>query len=344
MIDALGFEPQFLDHLAPIWRALPDRGRFLVTPALMDYAASRGIEAESIDADYLRHSSAPPKAHPGDGPAALTASIGDIKVGRRLGYRRFAFMEHGIGQAYLGERGFSARHPSYAGGQDREDVELFLCPNEYSAALWRASYSQARVEVVGSPRLDSLPTRLSDGKTTVAISFHWPAHVSTEADSAIGTYWPVLRELAEAYNVIGHAHPKGDWPQRMKRIYDRAGIEFVPDFADVCRRADLYVCDNSSTLYEFASTGRPVVVLNGRQYRKHIQHGLRFWDAADVGIQVDEPAGLVPSVERALRDEEPKQTAREAALDVVYAYRTGGAERAAAAVVAWLSERQAVAA
>ena len=27
----------------------------------------------------------------------------------------------------------------------------------------------------------------------------------------------------------------------------------MPDFDEVCRRADLYICDNSSSLYEFAA-------------------------------------------------------------------------------------------
>src|SRR5690349_18098515 len=44
-LDALAFERQFVDHLAPLWRALPEavRGRFLVDPALVDHAMKRGI-------------------------------------------------------------------------------------------------------------------------------------------------------------------------------------------------------------------------------------------------------------------------------------------------------------
>ena len=60
-------------------------------------------------------------------------------------------------------------------------------------------------------------------------------------------------------------------PREAIRFYEAHGIEYVPDFDDVLRRADVYACDNSSTLYEFASTGRPVVVLNAPWYRwKHI--------------------------------------------------------------------------
>lgn len=332
-IDFLGFERQFIDHAAPVWAAMRDHGQFLTTCALADHARSRGIEPTIIDADGLRQGSPPPKAAPGPGPMAFAVSIGDIKVGRRLGYRRFVFMEHGAGQAYAGDQ-HGARHPSYAGGADREDVELFLVPNEYSAALWRAAYPAAQVEVVGSPRLDGLPRRGPGPGPVVAISFHWPGFVAPEAENALGHFLPVLRELGERFTVIGHAHPKADWPVRMQRVYARAGIPFVADFDDVCRQADVYVCDNSTTLFEFAATGRPVVVLNSPRYRRNIHHGGRFWDWADVGIQVDEPANLVASIDRALFDGIEQQANREAALELVYAYRSGGAERAARAIEA----------
>lgn len=341
-MDFLAFEPQFLDHAAPVWLAMPEstRGRFLVDVSLMERAALRGIDAEPIDAGAVRASSRVPKANPGEGPMAFVVSIGDTKVGRRLGYRRFAYMEHGAGQAYIGQRGMAARQASYAGGIDREDTELFLVPNEYAANLWREAYPDARVEVIGSPRLDTLPARRIDPiapAPTIAISFHWPAFVAPESDTALGHYLAALPDLANRFHLIGHAHPKGDWPQRMARLYRRAGIEFVPDFDEVCRRADLYVCDNSSTIFEFASTGRPVVLLNSPYYRRDVHHGLRFWSAAHVGLQVDQPRDLVPTIARTLEDSGDLFAAREDALSIVYAYRTGAAERAARAIEAWAS-------
>jgi hypothetical protein len=236
---------------------------------------------------------------------AFVASIGDTKIARRLGYRRFAFIEHGAGQAYVGQAGPNGRNPSYAGGIDREDTELFLVPNEYSAQLWHAAYPDATVEIVGCPRLDTLPARQLDPiapGTTIAVSFHWPAYVCPESGTSVGTFGPALADLAKRFHVIGHAHPKGDWPERMQRVYRKAGIEFVRDFDEVCRRADLYAVDNSSTLFEFAATGRPVVVLNGQDYRRNVHHGGRFWDWATVGLQVDDPARLGDTIEEALAD------------------------------------------
>lgn len=341
MLDVVACEPQFIDHAAPVWHALPAaaRGRFLTDARLLERAAARGIAAEGIPPDRIRAGVAP-KARPGNGPQAFVVSIGDTKVARRLGYRRFAFMEHGAGQTYLMPGG--VRHPSYAGGGDRGDTELFLVPNEYSAGAWRRAYPDARAEIVGCPKLDMLPAR-EPGPTTVAISFHWPAFVAPESDTVLGDYLPVLPDLARRFRMIGHAHPKGDWPDRMSTIYRRAGIEFVRDFDEVCRRADVYVCDNSSTLFEFAATGRPVVVLNGPRYRRNVHHGGRFWDWAPVGINVDQAGELVDAIDRALLDPEPVALERERVLDLVYAYRTGAAGRAAAAITGWLGQ-QAVAA
>jgi hypothetical protein len=355
-MDAFAGERQFLDHLAPVWRLLPPqhRGRLFVAAPLHLRALEMGLEAEAIDAEALRRSSLPPKARPGDGPVAFVTSIGDTKIARRLGYRRFVFMEHGAGQAYIGDRDpMTQRHPSYAGGLDRDDVGLFLVPNEYSAGLWRRAYPTARVDVVGCPKLDDLPLRTPGLGPTVAISFHWPGFTCPEADTALGHYLRVLPELAAAFpgRVIGHAHPKADWPARLARHYRRAGIPFVDDFGDVCRQADVYVCDNSSTIFEFAATGRPVVVLNSPRYRREVNHGLRFepsagcqlrqglhfCGAAHVGVQVDRPDELVPGIGRALRDEPIDREARERALESVYPIRQGAGHAAAAAITSWLA-------
>jgi len=116
------------------------------------------------------------------------------------------------------------------------------------------------------------------------------------------------------------------------------GIEVVESFAEVCRRADVFIADNTSALYEFAAIGRPVVVLNAPFYRRNVHHGLRFWEAADVGIQVDRADALLPAVAHALGDPPERRAAREAALAIVYGYRSGAAQRAAQAISAWLAD------
>ena len=122
--------------------------------------------------------------------------------------------------------------------------------------------------------------------------------------------------------------------------YRRAGIEVMADFADVCRRSDLLVFDNSSVGFEFASTGRPVVCLEPYHYRRGVHHGLRFWDAIP-GLVCQDRAGvpdavsLTAIVERALEDPPEAQEAREQAVKLVYAHRSGAAERAAKVLLDW---------
>ena len=263
---------------------------------------------------------------PDDDQMALVASHADSVRAKRKRIPRIVLAQHGAGQSY------SDHHPCYAGGSKNDHVSLFLTPNEHSAQRWRSAYPSARVEVVGCPRLDSLPARVGSGPPVIAISTHWDGRHVPEARSA----WPwlvrSLPALAERYELIGHCHPKrNDIP----RWYRSHGIEYVPTFDEVCRRADLYICDNSSTLFEFASTGRPVVVIDAPSYRPEATHGLRFWDAADVGVRIPATGDLIEAVAHALADPPDVAARREAALDIVYAYRTGAGPRAAEAIQDW---------
>jgi len=300
LVDCFASESHFADHLRPVYRQLKHRGDF--------------HESHSVHADTSH--------------AVVVASYGDVKRVRKLGYTRIARMEHGAGQSY------GTAHGSYAGGKDHDDVSLFLMPNHYSADLWQKAYPAARVEVVGSPKLDTLPTR-QPGPPVVALGFHWDCYLVPETVSAFQHYRYVLPELAAAHTLLGHGHPRGIiGPPSLKRRYRRAEIPLVEDFNEVCRQADLYICDNSSSMYEFASTGRPVVVLNQPMYRRNVHHGLRFWDAIP-GVEVNQPGELLDAVALALEDAPPQQQQREAALAQVYAFREGAAQRAADILRDW---------
>ena len=298
-IDAIAGEEHFVDHLAPVWRALGPRGRFLTIPRLVDHARSRGVAAVAIG-----------EVEPGPGPT-MVASHGDLVRGRRLHRGPFALFQHGAGQSY------GNGHPSYPGGWDNDDVGLFLSPNDYATERWASVYPDALAYTVGSPRLAALPHREGSPDGTVAIGFHWNCHLVSETRTAFPAYRMAIAALARSgHRVLGHGHPR--ILEELRPTYARLGIEVVADFDEVCRRADLYVCDNSSTLFEFAATGRPVVVLNAPWYRRGVDHGLRFWSAADVGIQVERGEDLIPAVERALADPPQLRAARRRALRLVY--------------------------
>lgn len=327
-IDVLASQTHFVDHLAPVWAALPEeeRGTFYY----IGHAQPRAVEG-------MVYARKPPQS---SGPT-LVASSSDLLLSRRLG-RPSAIMEHGCGQSFGGDPRRGGTSPSYAGGRGR-DAQLFLHPGPHPAGRDRARYPNARVEIVGCPKLDSLPRKRSRSRVpVVAVSFHWDCHVSPETRSAFAQFCSQVGRLAkkdDTIRMIGHGHPRilgtAKEPLALARWYARQGIEILYSFEDVCRKADLYVNDASSTLFEFASTGRPVIAMNPDWYRRKINHGLRFWEASTVGVNIGPKDSLRDAISAALADPPEQQERREAALDLVYAYRKGSAERAAAALVDW---------
>ena len=319
-IDVLASAPHYADHLAAVFDALPadQRGSF-VTPS-------------GVVAAHVRSLGHTPSHRGEEDRPMLVAAWGDLA--RAVGLRRthVAIMEHGAGQSY-GGRPQAGGHGSYAGGRGRGAASLFLHPGEHPAERDRQAYPASRVEVVGSPYLDHLPHREGEPGRVVAFSFHFNGSVAPEAKNAFRWVWPEIMKLRDQYELLGHAHPR--LFDKVKRLYHVAGIPPVREFTDVCRRADVYVCDNSSTLFAFAATGRPVVVLNPPWYDRRVNHGLRFWDAADVGVNCNDPKDLGRAIDEALKDKPAQRKRREAALDLVYGYRTGAAKRAADVLLEW---------
>lgn len=301
----------FIDHLAPVWKAMRNRGRFCVPDGLADYARACGVDASPMSA--LPASS---------GPIAV-ASYGDLRPLAKAG-RHLILFEHGAGFT------FGISHPSYAGGlRERAYVSLFACTNDWVERADAAAIPGCRTVVVGCPKLDALTALPApeNPDPVVAVSFHWECRVAPETRSAFPHYRDALPELARRFKVIGHAHPRN--AAQMREEFTALGIEFVDDFAEVCKRADVYANDASSTLYEFAALGRPVVVLNAPWYRRKANLGLRFWDCEDVGVCVDEPGDLVAAIEYALADPGSQVRSRELAVDFVYPHIGRAAVKAA---------------
>jgi hypothetical protein len=82
------------------------------------------------------------------------------------------------------------------------------------------------------------------------------------------------------------------------------------------------------------------MVMNPPFYRRNVSHGLRFWDAAEVGLNISAPGDWARAAVKALVDPPSRQEAREAALSMVYSYREGGAQRAAQYLAEWLEVRR----
>jgi hypothetical protein len=280
-IDFFGTEPHFLSHLAPIWRALPPehQGAFTCPTGLHRHARLCGIPN--------------PVAVMGDGELLLTAAYGNFRRWARQ--RPTVLCEHGAGQSY------GNTQPSYAGGAgDRDRAVAFLVANEQAADRNRVSHPHIPTFVVGCPKLDHWTGRAARPPADlpiVALGFHWDCRIVPETRTAFPYYEPILTDLAARYRLLGHGHPRIF--RDLQSVYERAGIEPVRDFDEIQARADVYCCDNSSTLYEFAATTGPVVVLNAPWYRSCVRHGLRFWDEIP-GPQVDQPADTYRAIDEAL--------------------------------------------
>lgn len=326
-VDFLARESHHAEHIYPTWHSLPKtlRGTFYVHPKMLGQAAAAGVQAVSVeDAE--------------SGPLTLVASYCDLKLARSLG-RLVAYSEHGAGQSYAKPDGSPVGSGSYVGAHDRAGVVGVLVPGRLSAERHRASHPTIPAHEVGVPKLDALHSARPSGleKPVVAVSFHWDCRVCAETRSAYRHYVAGLKSLAKRFEVIGHGHPRV--LPHLKRHYERAGIEVVGDFEEVIERATVYAIDNSSTMYEWATLDRPVVVLNAPWYRRKVQHGLRFWSHADVGPHANTRGELPGAIEAAIEDPlGAAERRREIVRDVYVACDGRAAKRASDALRALAKE------
>jgi hypothetical protein len=311
-VRAFASRTHYLDHIAPLWTALGAPTPVLVDRGVIGHADGLGLPSEPV----LR----------GRGPCVV-ASYRDLWRARKHGYGPFILMQHGAGQSYHGDHR-SAGNPAYAGGRDHDDVALFLVPGPDPARRWAERYPKAAVVQTGLAK--PLPAREPGDGPVVAFTWHWPLGLVPETRTAWPEYRDIIPVAAERWRVIGHWHPR--WGVGVRRWYEAHGIEPVESLADVARRADVLVGDNTSAIYEFAATDRPVVLANASVYRKVVHHGLRFWEASAVGIQADTPDCLLGAIRLALMDPRGLRESRREAVRMVYAGDPAAGVRAVAAM------------
>lgn len=336
-IDFYASLTHYADHLLPIWEALEDdqRGWFYCEPRVAPALRAAGVAARVARPRGPRH-------------LVVVAGGSDAALVKRY---PVALVEHGAGQAY------DVDDPGWSGGSGRDNAVLFLCPNEVSAGRNRASYPGVPAEVVGSPRVDALrsfagtspdgwgertaeqPTmeRQPSGPPSVVFSFHHMGNgKAPECGWALPHYEEALPEVVEelrtdGFEVLGHGHPRAI--KRFARLWYSLNVEHLRTFGEVVSRGTIYACDNSSTLFEFAALGRPVVVLNAPWYRRDVDLWPRFWACADVGIQADDADELAPAVRLARLDLPEVAASRARAVAEVYPLLEGAAERSAHALL-----------
>jgi len=337
-VDFMTHERHFFDHLAPMYLALPPayQGIFYVRQPLIKHAAMRGIPAQAYGPN---RSAIIPQLRTRQASLLVAAASGDLKAAHQAG-RKCVFTQHGGGQS------FRSIHSSYAGYSGHKNVFMFLHPGDHPAMRDRQAYGNDKlIRVVGCPKLDpwhdgSLPQPEND-VPVVVFSTHWDCKVVPETRSAFWHMIPALDELAgrngKDFKLYGHGHPR--MLGQITHEYRKRGIEVIDKFEDVMAMADVYIMDHMSTLYEFASAGRggwgrPVIVMNMPLYRRKVDHGLRFWSAANVGCNVDQPEHMIEAVELAFSEDDEMKVQRIGAVHQVFKYTDGECSaRAAKAIV-----------
>lgn len=301
-IDALATEPHYLDHLRPVWDALPEERKGTL------HTRPRNIRHENT--------------------VTLVTSFKDMQAARHR-LRPVIMMEHGAGQAYA-----TSVSQAYVGAEDRHGVIGVLVPNARAEKIHVDKHPRIPAAVVGCPKLDELLFAAAPDSETAAISFHWDCHVCPETRTALPHYRPALKLVRQHLpKTLGHAHPR-IW-LHANQSYQLAGIEPVERFSEVVSRASVYVCDNSSTMFEFAALGRPVVVLNAPWYRKDVHHGGRFWEWAPIGENIESPSQLLPALERAMTDSRANEDQRQSIVSEIYPYLGSSVPRAVEAVLSF---------
>jgi len=340
-VHAYASWPHYVDHIAPIWNALHPsvKGQFVVSSTpLLDKLNSKNIEGV-----LSRHKGKVATALNNREPI-LVAGYSDLKKQRR---RPIAFLEHGAGQTYVLDDG--TIHGGYSGGKGRSSASLFLCPNDNVAKRNLRSYPDAKAVVVGCPRLDDLLQVKQEAPEkqglTVAISFHWDCILAKETGSAFKYFNKQILDFVKwchvcGIDVIGHGHPKA-WTT-LKGWWEDNGIRPVKEWEEVVGCSDVLVIDNSSIMYEAASLGMKVIVLESPEWRKNVNHGLRFWDLADVGPTVTPQGSLVNALNETQEQKWEDKRAEIAAQVYSIAPSLGrlSSGKAASALWAWAKTQE----
>lgn len=282
---------QYMEHLEPIFRRIPDES-FMT----MDY---RGLDLPIIQ----------------ESKVWVSASKADFRdyVITQPDDRLKVYMEHGTG--LQGHR--------YDTVEMMERADLILLPNEFTKLeLKSKGLMNPAAVVVGTPKMDDLISiPQPEDKTTIALSFHW-----TGSGQNWRHYEKPIIQLRKNYKLIGHAHPYV-W-SKLRNVWRRLGIEPVATFEEVVRRAWIYACDHSSTLYEWAALDRPLIKLERRNGQNLLQSsGLLYDDYQDIGITAG-PKDLEECFKACLNEPFAWQFQRKDATDALYPHLGSSSKRA----------------
>jgi len=293
----------YMDHMAPIWPYIPERMKGQWVIAAKDIEAAHKNQIPERDLHIVRGQRYRDGIPIEDNGLMLVSAAGDMTIAKKHcpGSTHLAMMEHGVGLVF-------PNNAAYAGNiGSRRFANLFLAPNSKIQALTARKFPQTPNIIIGTPKMQLLrdfrknSSRDRAKEVTVAIGFHWDGNtICPEAGNCFDYYREWLPMLNAKWKLIGHCHPRE--VNTIVPYYESMGIEYVADFEDVVRRADVYVNDCSPTMYEAAALGIPVVILNKPEFRREVDFGIRFWDYTDIGPHVNHPEELMIAIEAQLQE------------------------------------------
>lgn len=272
----------YIEHLLPIYKAYTKEKMFLVPKELKDasdikpsyYNNQRelliflfNLEQSNKDLTYV------------------VASYGNVRTLSQKGFPiiKFILIEHGAGQTYISDV------PGWKRGSFKgsERIKLYLGTNSYCTEAFEENNPLTQCYTIGCPKTDSIKSEVPNlSRPLVVFSWHWDCSSVPETKSGF-SYWQgevlkIHQDDNKNFRIAIHGHPR---IQDQTILFARKhNIDFIRTFDSVIKEADIYVVDNSSTIYEFAITTKPVIILNNPFYRRDVNHGLRFWELSDIGL------------------------------------------------------------
>lgn len=301
-LDLYATEYYYLDHMASVYSALEphEQGTVFTLTKWAKRAREWGL-TNLVTAKTRTQLAAKLRQHPLN--PTLTASFANFRDCRKAG-RRSPTLIHGQGSA-----GNSA--PTWH--KHKDQVECMLVP-----APWgRTGLDLPVYECGGQPKLDrhlnSTPP-VTD-RPRVGLSFRW-----RESTSALSHYLPGLPKFLElcdmmGIEVVGHGHPR-IFEGELRPLWKKFRVTRTADFEKILSNCHAYVADCSSTIFEFASLDRPVVLMDCPKYRK-CKFPPRFTHR-QVGLETKGPEELFETIMLALADPMEIALNRRAVVDELF--------------------------
>lgn len=315
-IDYYCPQKNYLEHAMPTWLAMPDemRGTIYIESKMAQHAKELYGDIPNV---YVYLSVSELKHHLATKNRYMVCFAYHNCV-QLSNFRKMILAEHGCGLTY------DYPNSQYAGwvrNYDPQHMAHFLTTNKLLDQAHAQKNTGIPSTIVGMPVMDKYDKQKfkRNSKPVIAISCHWDCDHIPETRSSFSFFKQAFVELSRHYKVIGHAHPQ--YQKVMFPFWKKHGIEIVETFDEVLERADVYVCDNSSTIFQFAYVDKPVVLLNPPWYRTYFTHSFnpRFWSHADIGVNVFDPYDLLPAIEKAVQDDSTQKKARKRAVEDVFA-------------------------